>query len=648
MEKEIYEFGPFSLDPAERIISRDGTSLSLTPKVFDTLVCLVRKPGRLLTKGELLNQIWPATFVEEVNLAVNISTLRKVLGESPQDVRYIATVPGRGYRFVAEVKVIHSHGEGKNNPAPAGRLDVQLVSESTGSSAVVRGTRNPFPFASPVWLRRLIAPLGYLLAALLLAFMTFTTKGGAWRELRLGTPDPQIRSIVVLPLESLSHDHEQEYFADGMTEALISDLSQISALRVISRTSAMHYKGTKKTLPEIAKELNVDGVVEGSVVRSGNQVRITAQLLQARSDQHVWGEIYNRELGDVLKLQSDVAQAIAGQVRAQLTPQQQARLNSAAMVNAAAFEIYLKGRHFAFKKFTVPDITKAQSSYREAIRLDPRFTLAYVGLADTYRTLGDFRALSPQEANNNAKKAIQKALELDPRLGEAHTTLGTLSWRYDWDWATAEKEFRRSLELNPNYAHGHIYLAIFLGWKGNRSEALAEMAKARELDPFCPGDEMIYYHLRDYQPMMEAGLRDVTSNPDNWLGHYFLAVAYEGSGKVEAGIPEYQKAVELSGGDADATAALAHAYAVSGQKTRAENILRDVLRQSGDSYVSPYLIATMYGGLGDKNRAFEFLQKAYDERSSDLPYFLNADLRIDSLRSDPRFAGLLKKMQLSR
>lgn len=637
-EKEIYQFDSFSLDPNERAVWRDGIRLCLTPKVFDTLSYLVRNRGRLLTKDELLKELWPDTFVEEVNLAVNISTLRKALGENPQDGRYIETVPGSGYRFVAEVQVISNDG----GPGAGAIVEDRFESQpDSGSARTVKRARS-IPL---LWLERHPVRVALGLLAVLLALVAFTTKGGGWRELRRGAADPRIRSIVVLPLESLSRDADQEYFADGMTEALISNLSRISSLRVISRTSAMHYKGTKKTLPEIAKELNVDGVVEGSVMRSGNQVRITAQLLKARTDQHVWGETYDRDLGDVLKLQSEVAQDIAEQVRAQLTPRQQAWFTSAPPVNPAAFEIYLKGR-FAFKKFSLPDIRKAQSAYEEAIHLDPRFTLAYVGLADSYRTLGDFRALPPLEANRNAKDAIQKALALDENLGEAHTTLGSLSWRYDWDWATAEKEYRRSIELNPNYAQAHISLGIFLAWSGHRAEAREEMAKARELDPFCPGDELIYYHLRDYQPMLEAGLEDLAANPHSWLRHYLVAVAYEGLGRPEAAVPEYQKAVELSSGDTDATAGLAHAYVVTGHRDRAQGLLRDLLQQSKTTYVSPYLIGTIYASLGDKGKAFEFVQRAYQERSSDLPYFVMADFRIDSLRSDPRFAELLKKMRL--
>jgi tetratricopeptide (TPR) repeat protein len=411
----------------------------------------------------------------------------------------------------------------------------------------------------------------------------------------------------------------------------------------------MQYKGAHKALPQIAKELNVDGIVEGSVMRSANRVRITAQLIQAHTDRHLWAETYDRDLGDVLKLQSEVAQAIAQQVRVQLTPQQQARLGSGRAVNPAAYEAYLKGRFYETTNFSTLRGTKnAQSYFEEAIQKDSGFALAYVGLADCYENLGSFRWVPPPDAYRPAKEALNKALRLDETLGEAHTELGWLSWRYDWDWPTAEREFNYALQLNPNYPEGHADLALYLGWAGRRAEALAKVAKVRELNPGWTFnvESQIYYLQRDYRAMVEAGRQSVASNPGSWLRHYFLAVGYEGSGQRQEAIPEYQKAVELSQGDTDPTAGLAHAYAVSDQRASAEKILRELLQKSKTSYVSPYMIGTIYAGLGDKNKAFEFLERAYQVRSPDIPYFLKADLRIDNLRSDPRFQDLLRRVGL--
>jgi tetratricopeptide (TPR) repeat protein len=413
----------------------------------------------------------------------------------------------------------------------------------------------------------------------------------------------------------------------------------------------MHYKGTNKTLPEIAKELNVDGIVEGSVMRSGNRVRITAQLIQAHTDQHLWAETFDRDLSDVLMLQSEVAQAIAQQVRAQLTPQQRARLASARAVNPVAYDAYLRGdSYLRLTKQTAENLTTAQNYFENAIQKDSGFALAYVALAHCYMQLGSFRWVPPQNSYWHAKEAIRKAIELDDSLAEAHTALGWLSWRYDWDWRTAEREFSYALELNPNSSRGHGQLALFLAWSARHAEALAHITEIRKLNPdpmiALAWELSVYHHVRDYITMVELSQQYVASNPNVWNGHYYLGVGYQGLGRQLDAIPEYQKGVELSQGDTDPTAGLAHAYAGAGQRANAEKILRELLQKSKTSYVSPYMIATIYAGLNDKNKAFEFLEKAYQERSPDIPYFLKADLRVDNLRSDPRFQDLLRRVGL--
>ena len=339
------------------------------------------------------------------------------------------------------------------------------------------------PASPKVWLRSRSALVVVVLGTFFLALALFMANVGGWRERMLGRRGPLIRSIAVLPLENLSHDPEQEYFSDGMTDELTTDLSKIGTLHVISRTSAMHYKGTNKTLPEIARELNVDGVVEGSVMRSGNRVRITAQLIHAQSDQHVWGETYERDLGDVLRLQSEVAQSIAQQLRVQLTPQQKARLNSAPRVDPAAYDAFLQGRsYFQWGSSSQEEFRKAQKFFEQAIQKDPSLAIAYVGLADSYVYMGSQRWVPPQEAHARAQEALRKALELDETLGEAHSSLGWLSWRYDWNWPLAEREFKYGLELNPNYVAGREQLTWYLAWSGRRVEALAELASIAKFD----------------------------------------------------------------------------------------------------------------------------------------------------------------------
>jgi tetratricopeptide (TPR) repeat protein len=429
---------------------------------------------------------------------------------------------------------------------------------------------------------------------------------------------------------------------------LITDLAKVGSLRVISRTSVMRYNGTKKGLPEIARELNVDGIVEGSVLRSGNRVRITAQLLHAPTDQHLWAETYERDLGNVLGLQSEVAQTIALQVRAQLTPQQQARLRSAPTVNPEAYEAYLRGRYYLSNQFTMAEPLKmAKSYFEESIRKDPSFAVAYSGLADSYVYLAFIRQLSPEDAYGPAKEALRKALELDDSIGQAHDTLGLLSWRYEWNWNAAEREFTHAIALAPSYSCAHEDRAVYLSFVGRRADALAEMTKSNELDP-GPSSAMTelaaYYQLRDYESLVETTRRGVASYPNEWIEYYDLGVGYEGKGKLLEAISEYQKAIEVSNGDQDATASLAHAFAAIGRRAEAEKILHDFERKSKSGYVSPYMIATIYAGLGEKDKAFAFLEKAYQERSLDISWHLKADLRIDNLRSDPRFQDLVRRV----
>jgi eukaryotic-like serine/threonine-protein kinase len=555
-------------------------------------------------------------------------------GKPTSAVRINPDVPVELERIIS--KALEKDRDVRYQSAAEMRADLKRLKRDTESgktAALGKADTRTWPWLKPI-----------IVAVLALALIA-----GVWllrSRFYLARPASRINSIAVLPLENLSRDPEQEYFADGMTDALITDLSKIGSLRIISRTSVMHYKKTNKTVPEIAKELNVDGIVEGSVTRSGNRVRITAQLIQASTDQHLWADSYEQELGDVLKLQGEIAQAIAQQVRAELSPQQRARLTIAHTVNPEAYDAYLRGR--SFQGPTLQAIEKAQKYFEEAIQRDPGFALAYVGLADCYLDLGQFRLVPPQDSYRRGKEVIHKALELDQTLAEAHGTLAFLNWQWDWNWRTAEDEYRYALNLNPNSVDVRVGLAWYLGWRGRRDEALAEVAKIRELDPPNPytflDEAAIYYHLRDYRALLDASRKSVALNPDNWVGHYFLAVAYDGL-NLEA-IPEYQKAVELSQGDTDPTAGLAHAYASVGQRANVEKILRELLQRSKTQYVSPYMIATIYAGLGDKNKAFEFVEKAYQERSPDIPWFLKADLRIDNLRSDPRFQDLRRRVGL--
>jgi TolB-like protein/DNA-binding winged helix-turn-helix (wHTH) protein/Tfp pilus assembly protein PilF len=615
----LIRFGVFEVDPRTGELRSKGSRVKLQDQPLQILLALLEKPGEVVTREELRAKLWPAdTFVDfDHGLNAAVKRLRDALADTAETPRYIETLPRRGYRLIA----------------------------ATVSDAI-----QPEESQSP--LRRWRLPLAAA-AVLLIAAALFGLDAGGVRGkiLHRSTVQPQIRSLAVLPLTNMSGDPEQEYFADAMTEELITELSRIGSLRVISRTSVMQYKGEKKKpLPQIGQELNVDAVMEGSVLRSGNQVRIAAHMIYAPTDQNLMAETYERDFGDILKLQREVAESITQQVRVKLTPEQQARLHQAPEVKPEAYQAYLQATYLDWSQHK--EMERAQSYLEKAIEKDPSFAEAYARLAGLRGDLGEQRWQSPKEAFPSAKQAIHKALELDEKNCYAHFVLARMSWRYDWDWQSAEKEYLYALKLCPNAGGLHWNYALYKASNGRIAEALAEMAKMRELDPIrsesFSGKSFINYHLRNYKALIEIGRAFVAQNSNEWLAHYWLGVGYEGSGQTREAIPEYQKAIELSQDDSDATAALGHAYATSGRKAEALKILREWQRQSETSYVSPYMIATVYAGLGDKEKAFEFLEKAYQERSSDLPYFLRADLRMDSLRSHPRFQDLMHRMNFPK
>ena len=615
----VSRFDSFELDFRARELRKNGVKLRLQGQPIQVLAVLLNRSGELVTREELRAEVWPEdTFVGfDHSLHNAIARIREVLGDSASDPRYIETLPRRGYRFIGKVETVAP----EDTTVPG--VPEQVV---------------PLPIRHNS---------GRLRAAIAITTLTLVVGGLAlWLPHRTSAALP-LRSIAVLPLDNLSGDASQEFFVEGMTDELITNLAKVSSLRVISRTSVMRYKATKKQLPEIARELNVDGIIEGSVMRSGGRVRITAQLLHGPTDRHLWAETYDRDLGDVLKLQREVAEAIAMQVRAQLPAAQQAHLPTVRSVHPEAYDAYLRGRYYMTTEFTKPQqLLRAQRYFRESIAKDPGFALAYSGLADSYTYLAIFRYLAPRSAYQSAQQAIHQALELDDNIGEAHDTLGVLSWRFERDFAAAEREFNHAIALDPSYSCTHEDNSLYLGLLGRRSEALAELTRSKELDP-GPSSVMTeagtYYQLRDYTRLLEVSREGVRSNPTEWVEHYYLGIGYEATGKLLEAISEYQKAVEISEGDQEPIASLAHGYAVLGKKAEAQKILRDLEQRSANVYVSPYLLATIYAGLGDKDRAFEFLEKAFEERNLDMSFHWNADLRIDNLRSDPRFAGLARR-----
>jgi TolB-like protein/DNA-binding winged helix-turn-helix (wHTH) protein len=652
LTSNLYVFGEFSVDPQNRVLRLRDEPVALTPKAFELLFLLIQRGGQVVSKDELMNSVWPDSFVEESNLTQTVFMLRKALGETANQ-RYILTVQGRGYRFAAEVKAVAGNGHGD-----ACREAVN----GQGGERAVRSpndlTDRPYEAASPPRRNGVDAPSSETRnnkrVALAFGVLVVAATGLLlWLVpalARRASASGPIRSVAVLPLDNFSGDPSQEYFVDGMTDELTTDLAKVGSLSVVSRTSVMRYKGTKKSLPEIARELHVDGVVEGSVTRSGPRVRITAQLIHAPTDHHLWAETYERDVGDVLRLQSEVAEAIAQQVQAQLTPQQQARLRSARAVNPDAYEAYLRGRYYFTNQFMVTEgLKKAKGYFEESIRKDPGFAQAYSGLANAYVYLAISHAWPRDRAYASAKEALRKATELDDSVGEIHDVLGMLAWRFDWDWRAAEGEFSRAIELTPSYSCGQEDRALFLGFLGRRDDALAAVETSNRIDP-GPGstgtEAATDYQLRDYPALVKAGQKEVRSDPDQWNGHLDLGIGYEGSGKLLEAISEYQKAIEVSNGSDDVIAYLAHAFVKIGKRAEAKKILLDLEQKSKSASVSSYTIATVYAGLDERDKALALLEQAFQEKSLDASWHINADLRLDSLRSDPRFQALLRRVKL--
>ena len=633
-------FGLFELDLRSGELWKQGRKVRLEGQPVQILICLLERSGELVTRDELRDRLWPAdTYVNfEHGLNAAVKRLRRALNDSAENPRFVETLPRRGYRFLAPVESVRAE---EGTPVVAGvALDGPVLSapeEPPHADDDHRLQLEPVP-----WLlahKKSVFPL-LLVSAIFLAWM-FRPKI---------SPSPVIRSLAVLPLENLSGDPSQDYFSDGMTDELITDLGQISGLRVISRTSVMTYKGARKPLPQIARELNVDTVVEGTVLRSGNQVRITAQLIEAPADKHLWAQSYEGDVRQTLTLQRQVARAIAEQIHVELTSYERDVLKSEKAVNAEAYEDYLKGR-YSWNKRTADGLKKAIDFFNQAIEKDPTYAQAYSGLADAYALLGDWEygVLPPKEAYPRAKAAATKALKLDSTLGEAHISLAFSLDGFDWNFGEAETEFRRGIELNPGYATGHQWYAGHLILFGKNNEAIVEMKKAEDLDPLSLiigadlAEDFLIAHRYDEAVLQIRKTMDLDSNFA--LAHYQLGQAFLQKHSYNEAVGELQKTVSLSGGSTTSTSSLAYAYAVSGNRKEAEAILNELKNRSSGSFSNAPEIALVYVGLDQRDQAMVWLEKGYTER-------FNPGVLIrpgfDPLRSDPRFQNLLHRIGLNR
>ena len=490
-----------------------------------------------------------------------------------------------------------------------------------------------------------LAIIGSVAVVTLLLVLLLLNVG--WRERLLGRATPsRIESLAVLPLENLSGDPQQEYFADGMTEELTTKLAQISALRVISRTSVLRYRGARKPLPEIAKELHVDAVVEGSVIRMGERVRIAAELIEGSTDKHLWAKGYERDMRDVLRLQDEVAQAIANEIKVKLTPQEQVLLASARPVNPVALDAYVKSN--LLNKGSYAQLRKARELLEEAIRIDPNYAPAYAGLADYYWSTPE---LDPTMAMPKAKQYALKALDLDPMMAHAHESLAVIQFYSEWDWAAAEQEFKRAIELSPSDAEAHRRYSFYLSALGRVNEALSEIRQSQQIDPLSISTQItagyVFYFARQYDNSVEQCQKALELDPNSAGAHDCLGSSYLAKGMDTQAIAACHRAVELSGGDPARLVGLGRAFARAGRKSDARHVLEQLLRLSEHTYVPPSFLAALNVALGQHEAAFIWLDKAYEERDRYLAW-LNVDRAFDQLRPDPRFRELLQRIGFSQ
>jgi TolB-like protein/DNA-binding winged helix-turn-helix (wHTH) protein/Tfp pilus assembly protein PilF len=636
-------FAEFEVDLRAGELHKFNRKIRLQDQPFQILVMLLERTGDVVTREELREKLWPSdTFVDfdhGLNNAVN--RLREALCDSAETPRYIETLPRRGYRFIAPVDFTPV----SVTPLPVehgAASGVLLKSNATEQSAAGAGASLPVPRA------RFPLPWLYVGIFIGVAALPLALNVGHLREKIAGRPPTsQIQSIAVLPLENLSGDPAQEFFADGMTDAVTTDLAQYSSLRIISRTSAMQYKGTRKSLPQIASELNVDAVVEGSVIRSGNRVRVTAQLIRAQSDRHLWAQTYDGDLSDILTLQSQVAQAIANQVDVKLSGPKATQAKKIPRVNPQAYEAYLKGRFF-WSKRTEEGIKRALGYFQEAVRDDPNSALGYVGLADCYiLNGGGYLGLGEAQAFPRASAATMKALELDDSLAEAHVSLAAIKVEHDWDWSGGEREFRRALELNPNYATAHQWYSQFLSAMGRHDEAIREGRRAVELDPVSLAANWSLgarlYFARRYDDAIQQLQRAIEIEPGFSESYAWLAFTYDKKGMHDQAVTQRQKALALSGISPNAAATLAQTYRTSGWRAFWLKWIEIYKKGSTESTWDASELAEAYAIAEDREQALAWLEKAYQEHLGEVVYIKEKPV-FDSLHSDARFEDLLRRM----
>jgi TolB-like protein/DNA-binding winged helix-turn-helix (wHTH) protein/Tfp pilus assembly protein PilF len=618
-----YFFGEFRLDAVQRGLFRKDELVSLTPKALETLLFLVERHGRIVDKKELMEAVWPDTFVEEVSLARNVSILRKILSENEEGQSYIETIPKRGYRFVAPVQQ-QAEGNAQEERSVFIRAEGKVP-------RVLRRSWRGWP--------------GVVLLLLVIA-------GGMWYWRRGTTQNamaPPRIMLAVLPVQNLSGDAGREYVTDGLTEELIARLGAMNPdrLGIIARTSSMAYKGTPKTADQIGRELGVEYLLETSMRPNGERMRFTAQLIRARDQTHVWAQDYDESPSDVITMEDRVALSVIEHIRLELPPASQERLANAHPVDPAAHDFYLKGR-YAQSTRSKEGLAKSLEYFQEAIQRDPRNAQAYAGIADSLN-LENFYGYSPGAGTIiNAQTAAQKAIQLDNALAEGHAAMAYLNFMWLWDWPTAEREFQTAIQLNRNYAPAHHWYALYLAAMDRRPEAVKEIRLAESLDPVSPivntAVGYVYFFNRDYDEAIKDCRKVLERDPNFLVAHTVLGRAYDAKGMHDVAIAELERAIELAGGrPASYLANLGHAYAVAGRPEDARRMLDQMYEMTKQGFfVGLSARAIIYAGLGDKENAIVNLQRARDQNDANM-IWLHVEPAYDGLRSDPRFQELVRQ-----
>ncbi len=626
-----YEFGRFRLKMAERTLLREGELVPLTPKVFDILITLVEHSGQVVSKDDLMKRVWPSTYVEEGNLTQNISLLRKALGETPGGVQFIETVPRRGYRFVGEIREASNGG---STPVPVETVtDSEIVSHQdiSTSTPVVSIPASNSRFAgfkrTPAF-----AAVGGLVVIALVGLFYFTGWGMSGNNEAIG-------SIAVLPFVDESSDPDAQYINDKIAESLINSLSKLPQLRVVPRSVVANYKGREMDPRKIGKELNVRAVVTGRLRRHGDIISIQADLIDLENVAQLWGQHYDHKLSDVMLVQDDISRDIFENLRLKLNVDEKKQLDS--------YGLYLKGRN-AWNKRTGDALLQAIEYFNRAIQIDPNNSAAYAGLADCYNMLVVYGRLQPKEGFPKAKEAAVKALEIDENSAEAHSSLAFIKFRWDWDRTATEREFQTAIKLKPGYAPAHQWYSSYLVAVERFDEAIASAKRTEELEPlsFVASSHLgwIYYLSGKNDEAIEQCKKILDLDPSSFPARRYLGLAYEAKGMYAEAIAEFQTGVKLSGSPL-MLALLGHAYAVSGKRAEAQKVLADLQELQGQRYVSPYTVAAIYSGLGDREQAFKWLETAVEERDIWLMN-LKVDPVFAKLRNERKFTDILARIRL--